>query len=275
MFTLILCMFYSVSSDGFAIGIRFNYWKDKNKNFVAPKYSNFKEEIFCYGLLDPNLFEKEIVPKVKQYLNTNIVKAMKKAIIDEYSIKEGTPIGFDNLLSVVLYTDYDALSGGFSSTFRKKWIFEPIQQTKRRNQKYYWFSKILTETVRIYGENYMVDDLEGPFYCGMSCVMNMPQFSIELISPTSTSIHIEVAMKFSGEEGMIIQFDNEEGRAISQRAFDCSWLSRYPEEDERYIQYVFIYIHTLSNINYIYYLLYYIDYGINQIYPSTFPQSEL
>ena len=63
--------------------------------------------------------------------------------------------------------------------------------------------------------------------------MSMPQFQISLYSPTSTTIHEEVAMRFSGESGMIIQFDNHRGDAMNTRGFDCSWISRYCEEDER------------------------------------------
>ena len=44
----------------------------------------------------------------------------------------------------------------------------------------------------------------GPFYCGMSRVMPLPSFNINLYSPTSTSIHQEVAIKFADEAGIII-----------------------------------------------------------------------
>ena len=65
--------------------------------------------------------------------------------------------------------------------------------------------------------------------------MTMPQFSIKLLSPTSTSCHIEVAMKFSGEYGIIIEFNNQGGYAKYVYGLDVSWLSRYREEDERYV----------------------------------------
>ena len=41
-------------------------------------------------------------------------------------------------------------------------------------------------------------------------------------------------MKFSGDNGMIIQFGNEYGLATNCIGFDCSWVSRFAEEDERY-----------------------------------------
>ena len=147
----------------------------------------------------------------------------------------GEVLSFDRLISIILYTDYTDLSSSFSSTFRKSTVFEPRQATKQRHKKYYWLSKLLRETVSIYGKrNSFGEGLLGPFYCGMSTVMTMPEFAIKLLSPTSTSVHIEVAMKFSGEEGCIIEFNNEGGMATKVKGLDVSWLSRYKEEDERY-----------------------------------------
>ena len=56
-----------------------------------------------------------------------------------------------------------------------------------------------------------------------------------LFGPTSTTIHKEVATRFGGEDGMLIQFDNSTGRGIFVNGFDVSWISRYGlQEDERY-----------------------------------------
>ena len=65
-------------------------------------------------------------------------------------------------------------------------------------------------------------------------VMPMPRFAITLLSPTSTSCHIEVAARFSGNRGIIIEFHNEEGMAAWVMGLDVSWISRFKEEDERY-----------------------------------------
>ena len=59
--------------------------------------------------------------------------------------------------------------------------------------------------------------------------------------PLSTSIYCEVALKFSGEAGMILQLDNARGDCQMLKGMDVSWISRYREEDERYL-YVAIYI---------------------------------
>ena len=78
--------------------------------------------------------------------------------------------------------------------------------------------------------------LRGPFFTGLSFVLNIPQFGITLNSPTSTSVHIEVATKFAGDHGMIVELGiGSDFNMVNLRVFDCSWISQYKEEDERYI----------------------------------------
>ena len=147
-----------------------------------------------------------------------------------YDIEHDAPLGLDNLISVILYCDYTALCSDFSSTFRKTNPWETISNIKHRNRKYWWLSKTLRETVELFCHWRATDT----YYTGMSYVMYLPSFSIRLCSPISMSVHLEVACKFSGENGLIMQLNVTRVMQRGARAFDCSWLSRYREEDERY-----------------------------------------
>ena len=164
-----------------------------------------------------------------------------------YDVAADEPLGFPNLVSLILYTDYSTLSSNFSSTFRKKGQFETINSIKKRNSEYFWWSKTLRETVEIFGQcscyDYNGGYLMGSYFCGVSFLMTMPEFNIFLCSPTSTSMHIEVATKFSGDEGIIIQLNNPSPAGYHLlRGFNCSWISRYKEEDERYDEYLSFHI---------------------------------
>ena len=44
---------------------------------------------------------------------------------------------------------------------------------------------------------------------------------------------MEVAWRFAGTGGMVIQLDNNLGFSTHEHFWDASWLSKYPEEDER------------------------------------------
>eukprot|EP01084_Bolivina_argentea_P307721 531916_1 len=99
--------------------------------------------------------------------------------------------------------------------------------------------------------------------------MNISQFNIRLCSPTSTSMQIEVAIKFSGKNGIILQFNNPQTQAQCQylRGFNVSWISRYAEEDERLFFGGFYYMQiqsirlrsTEQNFEEIIFSIYYLD----------------
>ena len=264
---------YIASASSFSVGLRFYYWefyKDlkelpfeeqmivgsmDNSNdhsgydicdlFIIGKYASFKEEIMAYKYLTLEQYQK-CVFKVNQYINAKIVKAMKAPPVRDappymkgYGISVGAPLLFSHLLSLVIYCDNSELCTDFSGSFRAIHRFETLGSIKQRNSEYYWFSKFLRETVECYGQCSWEEEnkLLGPYYCGMSIVLNMPAFNIRLCAPTSTSVHIEVAMKFSTDQGMIIQFNNPEYTAQYRylRGFNVSWISKYSEEAERYV----------------------------------------
>ena len=63
--------------------------------------------------------------------------------------------------------------------------------------------------------------------------MSVPAFSIGLQAPTSTSKNLEVALRFAKTSGMVIQLHNARGYSKDEAFWDASWLSAFPEENER------------------------------------------
>ena len=207
--------------------------------YVEKLYDSLKEEVLNYREMHIKIYNEEIIPKINHYYNTDIVKSIKAhqySFEDFIGTPQGTQLDKDNLISIVLYTDYDQLSTNFTASFRKREIYDTNKNCVIRNSKYYWWSKILWQTVNLFGETGEDGgDLVGPFFTGMNTVMTVPAFNINFYSPTSTSVHIEVALKFCGDHGMIIQTNNT-SRDSSGLLYglDCSWISRYRDEDERY-----------------------------------------
>ncbi len=56
----------------------------------------------------------------------------------------------------------------------------------------------------------------GPFFSGVSVVLNLSEFSIGFNTPTSTSKTIEVAWRFAGSGGMVITVGNDKGYSKGQ-----------------------------------------------------------
>ena len=199
--------------------------------YINKKYDIFKEEILNYKhtRIPTERLYSFVLIKAERYSQTEAIRRIKSGWDQEdpqqYGVRNHTPLGIKNLASIILYTDFTELSSDFTSTFHKQTPFETLSQIKERNRVFWWWSKTLSETVELFGENV---DRNGPYYCGMSTVMTLPSLAIRLCSPTSTSIHLEVALKFSSSEGMIIQMMAEEVQSLNGRlrAFDCSFISR-------------------------------------------------
>ena len=240
-------------SRSFKIGIPWYYFPkygndedeeyDHHEFIVHAKYQNLKEEIKNYKYLKYiDQYKHKILPKAKQHIMTNIAKSMRSTRRFG-GIKYNDPLDINNLICLIMYCDYTELSADFTESFRKIHEFELLTQIKNRNAEYYHFSKILQQTITCYGQcnlsdqsgNGLLPPLKGPFYSGMCCILNIPQFHIYLLSPTSTSVHLEVAMRFGGDDGMILEFDNHRGLGRGLNGMDCAWISRYKEEAEWYV----------------------------------------
>eukprot|EP01084_Bolivina_argentea_P270582 460139_1 len=256
------------SSAAFSIGIIFYYWNYykhiseteaqkilSNKNnmndhsgieirklYVDQKYSSFKQEILEYDSKFVTIkdFQENLMPKVEKYMDTIQAKKLRAADLDKhdlhYDIKPGTKLLKANVLSVKLYTDYTDLCTHFSSSFRQVHRSESLLSIKKRNQIYWWLSKILRETAQYYGDNKVSRrKTYGPFFCGMSLVMVLSEFNIRLCSPVSTSKQKEVALRFAGESGILMTLNNNGDyySALYLRSFNCAWISQFKEEDER------------------------------------------
>ena len=160
---------HSVDEGTFCAGIDWQY-HGYGEFSVSPRYNSLKEEMQNYYHL-PLAEITKIFSKAKQYIqHSTIAKSL---------IRYGEPVRLNCLICIMMYCDYSLLSRVFTLSFRKRNQFELIYQIKKRNQKYYYWSIILKETIRNYGQcdysrNGLLPFLKGPFYSGMSIVLNIP-----------------------------------------------------------------------------------------------------
>merc|ERR1712228_728046 len=261
--------FIDLQSNTFSVGYRWYYWKkykamkqlptnetmSSNINdhsgynvedlFVKQKYKNFKIEMMEYSNISMVQY-RECMNKAKNYLKSEIVKKQKpykqsRITVLHYEISETALLSLWNLISLILYSDYTAHCREFSASFRALSPFEPLEVTKERNREFWWMSKTLRETVELFGQCRYDDEyarykntVKGPFYCGVNKVMVLPEFNLRLCAPTSTTMQIEIALKFATRNGTVIQLNNNSGNDYDHlRLFNISWISRFKDEDER------------------------------------------
>eukprot|EP01084_Bolivina_argentea_P047967 88416_1 len=229
---------------------------------VPQKYTNLKDELLNNNIMTLTEFQfKRCINKANKYIYTEKattltatpdygVQLFEHDRNDDlhYGIKAGTPITSHHLLSVIVYTDWPDITSKFTATFRKSNVYDTISQIKQKNAEYANWSRLLRETVELFGfsysgqynnnytnqDNKIINRLKGPFFCRMSFTMVLPSFDIRLCSPISTSKKEEVADVFAGDHGILIQLNISIVNKFSDNisAFGCSWLSNYSGEFE-------------------------------------------
>eukprot|EP01084_Bolivina_argentea_P174467 302231_1 len=107
-------------------GETYDYFSDDNTFFA--KYETLKEELIQNAIYSINLRAFNGIYKKAMYLlnHSNFVRSMKSAQFNvndsgyKYSVDNNVPLEIQNILSVILYSDFDILSYYFKNTF-KKW----------------------------------------------------------------------------------------------------------------------------------------------------------
>eukprot|EP01084_Bolivina_argentea_P307464 531452_1 len=230
-------------SSSLSIGLIFYYWpfykKGRNESYVEMKHATFKQEILNYGAINMWQYNELIVLKAKTYKQSHVAKSiyMKFNPHLHFDVDYGG-LTRECLIALILYSDFEAVSAEFASTFGQIRLNESLESIKERNQKFWWLSKTLREIVQYFGTNGSPsgENVKGPFYTRISQVMNVSEFNIRLCSPVSTSATIEVVTRYNDDlHGMVMQLNNngdyENARYL--RSFNLSWISKYKEDDER------------------------------------------
>ena len=135
--------------------------------YVPQKFLDYKEETLQHITMQQY---ELIIDKANQYMETDLVKNLKAANMDallHYGIQSPAPISISHVTSIILYCDLTKYSTMFSESFRKLNSFETINSVRRRNEEFWWQSKLLKETVEYYGTDGMTEDNlggeRGPF----------------------------------------------------------------------------------------------------------------
>ena len=214
---------------------------------VSAHFESLKAEVLGSRLIGVADFKEHVVDKAGRFEKSAKCKAMTSNPFGgklgedplHFGIANGSALSAQHLQTVILYCDFSDYCTAFSVTFRKKKWNERIEETAKRNGRFYWVSRRLREVVAYYGcaghEKYApIDDESGPFFTGMSFELNIPSFSIGLQGPTSTSKQKEIALRFAGTDGMLIRLNNEIMPSDCEPFWNSVWISCYPEEDERF-----------------------------------------
>ena len=233
--------------------VRGSHWVNNKLNFggrpiqdfvVKPRFGNMKEEVLATGLVSAIQFEQQVVQKAAQYLKTSKCRKLKcKAYWGRddpfhFGIKNGSPIQPHHLYSIILYCDFTKFCTLFSLSLRETNHGDGLKEVKGKNGAFFFVSKTLRELVTYFGSDGGYDGgkmngvVKGPFFSGVSVVLNVSEFRLRFNTPTSTSMSKEIAWRFAGSGGMVITVGNQKGLSGCQPLFNATWISAFAEEDE-------------------------------------------
>eukprot|EP01084_Bolivina_argentea_P258590 436016_1 len=148
--------------DIYSYGIKFYYWKwYQNSQNNSPKtnyakYKSFKEELMQNAIAKISC--QQFDTEMKKAAINHKTKFCKKRIAKpnyisttHWGIKNNAKIKVQHLISILIYCGYDVLQYHFSKTFRRNNPTENVASVKVRNAEFFHLSKLLYETVNIYG----------------------------------------------------------------------------------------------------------------------------
>ena len=212
-------------------GHRFDYFGDFA---LKPKYRTLKEEVLKNGILPLNIlsFDDAYEKAMNLRQNSERVKSIKYRYeyrFEGYGLVNGAKLSTNNVLSVILYCDYDELSFKFSQTFRPLNSTETYGAIQKRNLEFGNLTKYLQQTVNAFGTRVFSSKVQI-YYHGIS-FLYVNKFIARFNGPTSTTTKLAVAYNFAAaQQGIILELGKYSGDI---RCFNCSYFSKYPNEDER------------------------------------------
>ena len=212
---------------------------------VKPRFASIKQEAVESGKIPERMFEKNVVEKAAALLKGKKGRGMLSGPDNGYGFSRGRVLQPKHLHSLLLYTDFTDFCTEFARTVRVDTEVEDVDSVNKRHAPYFHISKAMREAIDLFGtscngrlngypsDRKRRDEESGPFWCGLKCVINVPQFAISFNGPTSTTKTKEIAVRFAGERGMIMVMNNKEESAKFEKFINVKWLSAFPEEDER------------------------------------------
>eukprot|EP01083_Nonionella_stella_P318892 1167861_1 len=149
----------------------------------------------------------------------------------EYNIIRNESIGIRHMLAIIIYTDLSEFCTAFRATYRAQNKSESEDSVTQRHRHLYFYSRALFEAIAFFG-NSMEPNMR--VFHGLSEVMMFERFTAYFHQPVSTTSEIDTALRFSRGTGIILEFRRGGSNpSLIPKYLDVSWMSIYPEEDER------------------------------------------
>ena len=217
-------------------GRRFMYWDHCKMSpfYVSKKYDNLKLEIMdnmFYPLEITKFIETHI--KAKKLLNdSNIIKSMSCDGNNPYGIEKNEILNIENIMSLIIYCDFDGLTSHLISTYYPLSYMESDHELIDRHREYWNWSKLLNETVQCFGN--IVNKSKIDKYFIITKEQYFDKFMLNFNRPCSMTTNLNISTLYCPDNGIILEMKKTNfyiGELL--RYFDCSLISSFSLESEK------------------------------------------
>eukprot|EP01083_Nonionella_stella_P124604 376388_1 len=204
------------SVECYSFGYKFKY------NDVPGESSDNKDDVKCVSAKYSSLKEELTQNKLMTISITRFTIEEHKSLL-YFGTQHGQSLHLklEHILAIMIYCNHDPLQAEFSRTYREPDL----------HNEFYHFGRHLKRCVHEHGTRIRNGRVRS-FYHGITQKMFFPRYinHVQIFSPLSTTSSYAVAVHFTNNEGLIVEFGD--GHMGFLRYFDCGWLSDYPNEQE-------------------------------------------
>jgi len=216
----------AMDNDVYDLGTRFYYWErmKAHKHYVPAWHASFKEEVLHNQLFEFSIGDWDLLTKKCDGLSEcDYARHIQSNGQYQYmyGINEYEPLTSRHLLPLKLYTDYTDLCDAICGTLRSN--------DKAKIQHLANWARLLSECVQVFGSSLKSAGIQR-YFRGVGKVFSFSMFIMRLNLPTSTTTEISKAFQFSGEGGLVVEFQGY-GDMQGVFKFECEVFSRYDEKE--------------------------------------------
>merc|ERR550525_117079 len=150
---------------------------------------------------------------------------------ERYEVPSECPLSVSHIIVLLMYCNNTKLQYEYKKMgCRERDSKQTLNELKGWNREIAHWHRLLIEVVYFWGDRVSPNQV---FYTGLNIMPSFNTFSPEFNCPFSTTISLDVAKRFSGEdqEGVILKLMAAPGS--TDRYFDVEWISSFFDEKER------------------------------------------
>eukprot|EP01083_Nonionella_stella_P056511 148770_1 len=259
---------------------RYHYWMkyddDDDKHWqIEIKYETFKDEMLSNQVYTISVQQWQYLHekahdhyhmKRSRKIRPNKYWAELYELPNDAANSSSFSITMSHIIAIMLHSNFDSVQREFTETFYRL-EDESDEALKCRHSNFFHFGRLLRELIECFGKKKYNKNIV--FYHGITDDLMFIESTKYFYAPLSVTTSIEVAIAYSNNNGKdyLLELVDDDSVLGMARYFDCSWLSDFGNECEKYFVggYKPLKIHTVLDAvlgrNYINYLkaLYMID----------------